>query len=131
MIGSVNTSEFLVAVAASLGFFVGLGDEALDPVVIGGLLLGGVIAAPLAAWLVTKVPAPVLGTAVGGLIVFTNTRNLLRAFEIEGGARTAAYLIIVVLWTFAVAVAVGRVRAARAQAEDTERTRVEAEDVSA
>ena len=39
------------------------------------LLLGGVIAAPIAAWLAKHVPPRILGSAVGGLIVLTNTDN--------------------------------------------------------
>ena len=74
VIGSVDTSEFLVAVAASVGFLIGLGTQVLDLWTIGGLLLGGVLAAPLAAWLVTKIPTPILGSAVGGIIVLTHDR---------------------------------------------------------
>lgn len=113
VVGSVDTSEFLVALAASLGFLIGLGSEVLDPFTIGGLLLGGVLAAPLAAWLVTKIPAPVLGTAVGGIIVLTNTRTILKAFEITGGARTAVYAVISALWIAAVAYAVATLRRTR------------------
>ena len=65
VIGSVDTSEFLVAVAASVGFLIGLGTQVLDLRTIGGLLLGGVLAAPLAAWLVTKIPAPTPGQRGG------------------------------------------------------------------
>ena len=106
----MDTSEFLVALAASVGFLIGLGTAVLDPLTIGGLLLGGVLAAPLAAWLVTKIPAPVLGTGVGGIIVLTNTRTILKALEITGGARTAIYAVIVVAWIAAVALAVTKVR---------------------
>ncbi len=113
VVGSVDTSEFLVALAASLGFLVGLGTAVLDPLTIGGLLLGGVIAAPLAAWLVTKIPAPVLGTGVGGIIVLTNTRTILKALDVTGGARTAVYAVISVLWLAAVAVAVAKLRQTR------------------
>lgn len=113
VVGSVDTSEFLVALAAGVGFLVGLGTEVLDPLTIGGLLLGGVIAAPLAAWLVTKIPAPVLGTGVGGIIVLTNARTILKALEITGGARTAIYVVISVLWIAAVAYAVAKLRRTR------------------
>ncbi|TCK21204.1 sulfite exporter TauE/SafE family protein [Pseudonocardia endophytica] len=113
VVGSVDTSEFLVALAASIGFLVGLGTEVLDPFTIGGLLLGGVLAAPLAAWLVTKVPAPVLGTAVGGIIVLTNARTILTAFDVTGAALTAVYAVIVALWVAAVAVAVAKLRQTR------------------
>ncbi len=110
MIGSVDTSEFLVAVAASVGFLIGIGTQVLDPWTIGGLLLGGVLAAPLAAWLVTKVPAPVLGTAVGGLIILTNARTIMRALDVSGGASTTIYLFIVGVWVAAVAIAVAKFR---------------------
>ncbi|MFR9804766.1 sulfite exporter TauE/SafE family protein [Pseudonocardia sp. RS010] len=116
VIGSVDTSEFLVALFASIGFLIGLGSAVLDPWTIGGLLLGGLVAAPIAAWLVTKIPAPVLGTAVGGIIVFTNARTILRAVDLPGTVVAAVYVVIVAAWIAAVVVAVGRLRRARAAA---------------
>lgn len=110
VVGSVDTSEFLVALAASIGFLIGLGTEVLDPWTVGGLLVGGVLAAPVAAWLVTKVPAPVLGTAVGGIIVLTNTRTILRALDVADGARTPVYVFIVGVWVAAMAIAVSTMR---------------------
>lgn len=110
VIGSVDTSEFLVALAASVGFLIGLGTAVLDPWTIGGLLLGGVLAAPLAAWLVTKIPAPVLGAAVGGIIVFTNARTILRALKVSDWASTTVYLFIAGIWVAAIAISISRVR---------------------
>ncbi|MFD0866357.1 sulfite exporter TauE/SafE family protein, partial [Tessaracoccus lubricantis] len=52
VIGTIDASEFLIAIAASVGFFVGLGGGAIVPWMAGALLLGGLIAAPIAAWLV-------------------------------------------------------------------------------
>lgn len=116
VIGSVDTSEFLVALAASIGFLIGIGTEVLDPATIGGLLLGGVVAAPLAAWLVTKVPAAVLGTAVGGVIILTNARTIMRALDLSGGASITVYLVIVGVWVAAIAIAVSKMRTASAEA---------------
>jgi uncharacterized membrane protein YfcA len=110
VIGSVDTSEFLVALAASVGFFIGLGSAVLDPWTVGGLLLGGVLAAPLAAWLVTKIPAPVLGTGVGGIIVLTNTRTILRSLDVTGWAGTTIDLVVVGVWAAAVAIAIAKLR---------------------
>jgi hypothetical protein len=112
VIGSVDTSEFIVAVAASVGFLVGLGSEVLDPATVGGLLLGGILAAPLAAWLVSKIPAPVLGSLVGGIIVLTNTRTVLQALDVSTNWRTTIYAFVVGLWIAAVAVALSRLRGA-------------------
>jgi uncharacterized membrane protein YfcA len=114
VIGSVSTSEFLVTVAASLGFVIGLGHAGIDWLAVGALLVGGVIAAPLAAWLVTRLPAPVLGAAVGGLIVLTNVRVLFASTGVDGTGLLGAYLLIALAWAGCVALAIRRVRATRA-----------------
>ncbi|HQY99886.1 MAG TPA: sulfite exporter TauE/SafE family protein [Propionicimonas sp.] len=98
VIGSVDTSEFLVSTAASIGFIVALGTAGIDWWIVLSLLAGGVVAAPLAAWLVSKVPAQVLGVAVGGLIVITNLRTLFSAGGIQGDAATVGYWVVAVLW---------------------------------
>ncbi|WP_020669395.1 sulfite exporter TauE/SafE family protein [Amycolatopsis nigrescens] len=99
VIGSVDTSEFIVALAASIGFFFSLSSEHdLNYTVVLGLMLGGVIAAPIAAWLVKLVPPRVLGAAAGGLIVFTNARTLLNSADASGAVITIAYVAIVLLW---------------------------------
>lgn len=77
IIGTVNTAEFLVTLAASAGFVLGLEDVASgswQPVL--GLLLGGAIAAPIAAWAVTLFRPRVLGVAVGTLLVGINSWRL-------------------------------------------------------
>ena len=79
VIGSIDTSEFLVAVAASLGFLLALGSQGVDFAWALVLLIGGLIAAPIAAWLVRHIPPRLLGSLVGGMIVLTNTRTLLQA----------------------------------------------------
>jgi hypothetical protein len=112
VIGSVDTSEFIVAVAASVGFLFGLGSQVLDPATVGGLLLGGILAAPLAAWLVSKIPAPVLGSLVGGIIVLTNTRTILGALDVSTNWRVTVYAFVVGLWVAAVAIALSKLRGA-------------------
>ncbi|MER6178700.1 sulfite exporter TauE/SafE family protein [Streptosporangium sp. NPDC001681] len=105
VIGSIDASEFLVAIAASIGFFVGIGSENIDFSWVAVLLLGGVIAAPIAAWLVRHIPPRILGSAVGGVIVLTNVRTLLRSdwVDASGGVQAAAYIIIAVIWAAAIA----------------------------
>ncbi|MBI3216692.1 MAG: sulfite exporter TauE/SafE family protein [Mycobacterium sp.] len=99
VIGSVSASEFLVSVSASAGFLIGLRQEFLDnlPVVLG-LMIGGVIAAPFAAWLVSRVSPALLGTAVGGIIVLTNSQKLVHFFGIHWPWSTGIYAVIVVAW---------------------------------
>ena len=104
VIGSIDTSEFLIAVAASLGFLVALGSQGVDATWALGLLAGGLVAAPLAAWLVRHVPPRMLGSLVGGMIVLTNTRTLLRSDWIDASdpVRYAVYAVIAAIWVAAV-----------------------------
>ncbi|QGV82042.1 sulfite exporter TauE/SafE family protein [Streptomyces ficellus] len=105
VIGSIDTSEFLVAVAASAGFLVGLGSEGVNASWAVALLVGGLIAAPVAAWLVRHVPPRVLGSAVGGLIVLTNARTLLRSDWLGAGDATqwTVYAVLYAVWAAALA----------------------------
>jgi len=122
VIGSVSASEFAVTVAASIGFMIGLGSEAIDWRVVAGLLAGGVIAAPFAAYLVRHLSLPVLGALVGSVILVTNSRTLLRALDAESWV---AYLVLGALAAGLVSVALGRSRRAAAEAEaDAERRAV-------
>ncbi|MFM1779348.1 MAG: hypothetical protein RIS51_493 [Actinomycetota bacterium] len=75
-IGTTNAAEFFIAISASAGFLLGLPQGAIPISVAVALLLGGVLAAPLAAWLVRKAPQRYLGLAVGNLIIFLNTYQL-------------------------------------------------------
>ncbi|WP_030612387.1 sulfite exporter TauE/SafE family protein [Streptomyces sclerotialus] len=104
VIGSIDTSEFLVAVAASLGFLVGLGSAGVNWLWAVALLAGGLVAAPIAAWLVRHVPPRILGSAVGGLIVLTNIRTLLRSDWVGAGDTTqwTVYGFVYVVWAAAV-----------------------------
>ena len=113
VIGSVSASEFIVTLGASAGFLVGLGGSGVNVAWVFALLAGGVVAAPLAAWTVRHLAAPILGSAVGGLIVITNAGALLDLVGLAGAARVVVYGFIVVGWIAAVFAAA---RAARATA---------------
>jgi len=78
-VGSVNTAEFFVTVAAATTFFAELGAVALEHLI--PLVLGGVLAAPFGGWFVKHVPARGLMTAVGALIVTLSIVQLVRAFR--------------------------------------------------
>lgn len=110
VIGSVDTSEFLVALAASVGFLLTLGSQGVAFRYVAALLIGGIAAAPLAAWLVRHVTPALLGVSVGGLILITNTRTLFDAYEVSGDRRTVVYATLAAAWMTALAVVVRRLR---------------------
>ena len=113
VIGSINTAEFVVSVAASLGFLAGLGTAGIDLTLVAALLIGGVVAAPIAAWLVRHVPPRVLGSTVGGLIIITNVRTLLSAGFLPLPA-ALTYAVIVLAWVTAIVYSVRQHRAEQA-----------------
>jgi len=81
VIGTVSAAEFLVAIAASLGFinaFVNNPEAAalIDYRVVLGLLLGGAIMAPFAAKLTGRMPHEPFGVIVGGLVLLLNSKTI-------------------------------------------------------
>ena len=103
VIGTVDTSEFLVAFAASVGFLISLSFADIPWQLVGALLLGGLIAAPIAAWIVRILPARIMGTAVGGFILIVNMKTFLEAIGVSGGLALLIYVLIVVFWVTALA----------------------------
>jgi uncharacterized membrane protein YfcA len=101
IIGTVDTSEFVVASCASADFLLTLSVAEVPWGVVGTLLVGGIIADPIAAWVVRIQPMRVLGTAVGGVILFTNMRTFMGAIGVEGGLAAAIYVLVVVVWLVA------------------------------
>jgi uncharacterized protein len=116
VIGSIDTSEFVVAVGGSLGFLFALGSQGILWGYAGALLAGGVIAAPVAAWLVSRIPATVLGVAAGGLIVVTNSKTILEALGMAQSPVLAVCGALAVLWISGIVWAVRRHRAGLAVA---------------
>jgi uncharacterized membrane protein YfcA len=74
-IGSVNLTEFFVSLASSITFFtvIGLGYWQ----VIIGLILGGVVAAPIAARLANKLPVKSMMILVGMVIIIVSLRQII------------------------------------------------------
>jgi uncharacterized membrane protein YfcA len=105
-IGSIDTSEFLVAVGGSLGFLLALGSSGIDWQIAAALLVGGVVAAPFAAWLVKHLPAAVLGVAAGGIIVVTNAQTVLEAIGVSGHAVAVTLVVLAVAWLSALGLVV-------------------------
>jgi uncharacterized membrane protein YfcA len=83
-----------VALAASLGFLMHLGEEEVQWGAVGALLLGAVIVAPFAAYVVKVLAPRVLGTFVGGLILVLNARTILIALGAPGPLRLALLVLL-------------------------------------
>jgi mannitol-specific phosphotransferase system IIBC component len=89
---------------------------------VAALLVGGLIAAPIAAYLVRHMNPRLLGVIVGGFICFTNARTLLAAIGVSDNAFLLVYGAIVAAWAAAVAFVVRAIRRERV-AEPIERVR--------
>jgi uncharacterized membrane protein YfcA len=101
VIGSVDTSEFAIAVSSTLGFLITLGWTQISFQWVAALIIGGLIAAPIAAWLVKMIPTNLLGTLVGGIIIITNIRTLLGALDVSHTISIFTYLVLLSLWAAA------------------------------
>ena len=74
-IGSVNAAEFAVSFASGITFLVFQGINGWQ--VIAGLIVGGVVAAPFAAFFVNKVPRKTMTIVVGILIIALSLKTLI------------------------------------------------------
>lgn len=76
-IGTVNAAEFVVTLAISLTFLLTMGIAHLE--VVAGLLIGGMLAAPLAAVLVKRVREQWVLVGVGVLVLLISSYNIITA----------------------------------------------------
>ncbi|HZE41467.1 MAG TPA: sulfite exporter TauE/SafE family protein [Stackebrandtia sp.] len=111
VVGSASVAKFMVSTGASAGFLFGMTDSGVVWPVVLALLLGGLIAAPFAAWLVRRLPTWVLGVAVGGLIILINARTVLDALGAPIAIYVATFAVLLAAWSVALTVAI-RVRRA-------------------
>lgn len=96
VVGTVNTAEFLVSLAATLGFLIGLWDDLVANLsAVLALLIGGAIAAPIGAWMISRVNATVLGGLVGTLIVALNLPKVLDALDVTHPGYWLQLIIVV------------------------------------
>jgi uncharacterized protein len=77
-IGSVNLAEFFVSFASSVTFFTIIGIHYFQ--IIAGLILGGIIAAPIAAHLVRKLPIKKMLVIVGVVVIIVSVRLIALSF---------------------------------------------------
>lgn len=78
IVGTVNSVEFFLAVAVSVAFIANLGfEEILGPTL--GLIIGGVAAAPLGAYMAKRFSPKVMLVMVGVVLTATSAFGLYRA----------------------------------------------------
>jgi uncharacterized membrane protein YfcA len=80
VVGSVNLVEFFVTLAETITFALTIGLEAFRWDIVVALLVGGVIAAPIAAWVCKKLPHRTMGILIGVLLILLNVRTLVLTF---------------------------------------------------
>lgn len=76
VIGTVNASEFFVTVTIAASFIGTIGLDSFTAVA-AGLLLGGIVAAPVGAYLARRLPARLLIVAVGAVLIASSVYGLL------------------------------------------------------
>lgn len=74
-IGSVNLAEFFIALSSSLTFITLIGLTHWT--IIIGLIIGGVIAAPIAAYLANKIPTKAIMILVGLVVIILSFKRIL------------------------------------------------------
>lgn len=125
IVGTVNTAEFLVTLGATIGFMVGLWhDIVANFASVVALLVGGAIAAPFAAWLVSRLSPILLGGFVGTAIIFLNLDKVFGGFDtyfgIEIPSTPAAIIKYALLIVGIVATLYGAKRGRKARAAGLE-----------
>jgi siroheme synthase-like protein len=73
-IGSVNLAEFFIALSSSLTFVTIIGLTHWT--IIAGLIIGGVIAAPIAAYISNKIPTKTIMILVGIVVIILSLKRL-------------------------------------------------------
>lgn len=78
VVGTVNSVEFFLAVAVSIAFIANLGfEEILGPTL--GLIIGGVVAAPIGAMMAKRFSPKLMLVMVGIVLTATSAFGLYRA----------------------------------------------------
>lgn len=78
-IGTVNSAEFLITTSISIAFITTLGLEAFTVATVG-LIVGGVVAAPLGALFVKRIPVRPLLAMVAAVLIATSAFSVYKAW---------------------------------------------------
>lgn len=81
IIGTVNTAEFLLTLSISITFLITLGPAAFT-IITGGLIIGGVVAAPFGALLASRVQPRLLLLAVALVLIVTSAYSIAKAWQV-------------------------------------------------
>ena len=79
VVGTVSAVEFFLTVTVSLAFIYRLGFADLAGATLG-LLIGGLIAAPIGAWAAKRIPAKAMLIMVGAVLTLTSAYGVYRAW---------------------------------------------------
>jgi uncharacterized membrane protein YfcA len=77
IIGTVSAAEFIVALSASVGFLLNMTRLNINWATVGGLSLGGMLMAPIAARIVSKLPRKQLAILVGVAVILINGYRII------------------------------------------------------
>lgn len=81
VVGTVNVVEFFITVSATITFLLRIGWSSFDWPMVGALIVGGLIAAPIAAHVCKILPKRILGILVGMLIIATNLYTIIQSIN--------------------------------------------------
>lgn len=79
VVGTTNAAEFVVALSVSTGFITGAAHQDIPWLPVLGLVVGGVLVAPVAARLAGRLPHAPMGAMVGGLVILVNAVAVIGA----------------------------------------------------
>lgn len=79
VVGTTNAAEFVVALSVSTGFVTGAAHQDIPWLPVLGLVVGGVLVAPVAARLAGRLPHAPMGAMVGGLVILVNAVTVVGA----------------------------------------------------
>ena len=74
----MNFAEFFATTSEAITFLFLIGWENFNWIIVLGLLIGGMICAPMAAYVCKKIPQRILGVLVGVTILILSIRMILK-----------------------------------------------------
>lgn len=117
IVGTVSAAEFLVSVGGTAGFVVSMWDQLVENVmIIVALLIGGVIAAPIAAFAVSRLNPYLLGGFVGTMLVVLNLPAVFGGF---GWSETTMWILRAVILAIGFTITIAGARRARKHKRDS------------